>query len=224
MNKKLAPSILDADFTNLENELTMLEESGADLIHLDIMDGHFVPNISFGSSIVKAIRGKTNLPLNIHLMVECPENHIESFTKAGGDIITIHYESSKHLEILLTKIKEMGMKCGLALNPETPLKVVEYLLDKVDLLLVMTVNPGFGGQKFIPEMMDKISKARKMINNQERIIDLEVDGGLNLENIPKVIKAGANIVVVGSAIFKSLNPRETIIRIKKVLKLTGESV
>lgn len=222
MNRKLAPSILDADFTNLKNELIMLEESGADLIHLDIMDGHFVPNISFGPSVVKAIREKTSLPLNIHLMVEYPEKHLESFVKVGGDIITIHYESSKHLKNLLTKIKEMEIKCGLAINPGTPLKVVECLLDKVDLLLVMTVNPGFGGQKFIPEMMDKISKAREMINNQERIIELEVDGGLNLENIPKVIKAGANIVVVGSAIFKSLNPRETIMRIKKILKLTKE--
>lgn len=224
MVKKLAPSILDADFTNLENELTMLEKGGADLIHLDIMDGHFVPNISFGPGIVRNIRKKTSLPLNVHLMVENPERHIESFCKAGGDIITIHYESSKHLDNLVQIIKERGIKSGIALNPATPLSALEYLIEKIDLLLIMTVNPGFGGQKFIPGMIDKISKAKKMLAKRERFIELEVDGGLNLENIFQVIKAGADIIVVGQAIFKSSNPLETVKRIKNILKETGKIV
>jgi len=217
MLKKLAPSILDVDFTYLERELKTLESGGADLIHLDIMDGNFVPNISFGPRIVESIKSKTSLPLEVHLMVERPENHIKSFIDAGGDIIIVHYETSKHLDRLIQTINEADVKSGIALNPATPLNVIEYLINKIDFLLLMTVNPGFGGQKFIPEMFSKIEKARKIIDNQKKSISLEVDGGINFNNISKVIEAGAEIIVVGQIISKSANPEMTIREIKNIL-------
>jgi len=217
MLKKLASSILDADFTCLERELRKIESGGADLIHLDIMDGNFVPNISFGPRIVESIKSKTSLPLEVHLMVEKPENHIKSFISAGGDIIIVHYETSKHLDRLIQIINEADVKSGIALNPATPLSVIEYLINKIDILLLMTVNPGFGGQKFIPEMISKIEKARKIIDNQKKSISLAVDGGINLDNISKVTKAGAEIIVIGQIIFKSANPGMTIKKIKNIL-------
>ena len=217
MTIKLAPSILDADFTCLERELRKIESGGADLIHLDIMDGNFVPNISFGPRIVESIKSNTSLPLEVHLMVEKPENHIKSFINAGGDIIIVHYETSKHLDRLIQTINEADVKSGIALNPATPLNVIEYLMNKIDFLLLMTVNPGFGGQKFIPEMFGKIEKARKIIDNQKKSISLEVDGGINYNNISKVIEAGAEIIVVGQIISKSANPEETIKKIKNIL-------
>ena len=217
MIKKLAPSILDVDFTCLERELRKIENGGADLLHLDIMDGNFVPNISFGPRIVESIKRITSLPLEVHLMVEKPENHIKSFINAGGDIIIVHYETSKHLDRLIQVINEAGVKSGIALNPATPLSVIEYLINKIDVLLLMTVNPGFGGQKFIPEMIDKIEKARKIIDNQKKSISLAVDGGINLDNISKVIEAGAEIIVAGQIISKSANPEMTIRKIKNIL-------
>ena len=217
MLKKLAPSILDLDFTCLERELKKIESGGADLIHLDIMDGNFVPNISFGPRIVKSIKRITSLPLEVHLMIEKPENHIRSFIDAGGDIIIVHYETSKHLDRLIQTINEADVKSGIALNPATPLSVIEYLINKIDVLLLMTVNPGFGGQKFIPEMITKIEKARKIIDNQKKSISLAVDGGINLNNIYKVIKAGAEIIVAGQIISKSANPEMTIKKIKSIL-------
>jgi len=216
--KKLAPSILDVDFTCLERELRKIESGGADLLHLDIMDGNFVPNISFGPKIVKSIKSITSLPLEVHLMVEKPENHIKSFIDAGGDIIIVHYETSKHLDRLIQIINEADVKSGIALNPATPLSVIEYLINKIDILLLMTVNPGFGGQKFIPEMTAKIEKARKIIDNQKKSISLAVDGGINLDNISEVIKAGAEIIVVGQIISKSANPEMIIRKIKNLLK------
>lgn len=218
MTKKLAPSILDVDFAHLERELKKIENGGADLLHLDIMDGNFVPNISFGPRIVESIKSITSLPLEVHLMVEKPENHIKSFINAGGDIIIVHYETSKHLDRLIQTINEAGVKSGIALNPATTLSVIEYLINKIDILLLMTVNPGFGGQKFIPEMIAKIEKARKIIDNQKKSISLAVDGGINLDNISQVVKAGAEIIVVGQIISKSSNPEMTIKKIKNILK------
>jgi len=217
MIRKLAPSILDVDFSCLERELRRIESAGADLLHLDIMDGNFVPNISFGPKIVESIKSITSLPLEVHLMVKKPENHIKSFIDAGGDIIIVHYETSKHLDRLIQTINEADVKSGIALNPATPLSVIGYLINKIDILLLMTVNPGFGGQKFIPEMIAKIEKARRIIDNQKKSISLAVDGGINLDNISKVIKAGAEIIVVGQIISKSANPEMTIKKIKNIM-------
>ncbi len=217
MLRKLAPSILDADFSCLERELRTIENGGADLIHLDIMDGHFVPTISFGPKIVESIKRKTSLPLDVHLMIENPANHIKSFIEAGGDIITIHHGTCKHLDRVIQTIIDMRVKCGIALNPDTPLNVVEYVINKIDTLLLMTVNPGFGGQKFIPEMIAKINKAKEIISNQNKIIELAVDGGINFNNLPQVIAAGANVIVAGQIIFKSINPKDTINKIKNIL-------
>ena len=217
MTIKLAPSILDVDFAHLERELKKIENGGADLLHLDIMDGNFVPNISFGPRIVESIKSITSLPLEVHLMVEKPENHIKSFIDAGGDIIIVHYETSNHLDRLIQTINKAGVKSGIALNPATPLSVIEYLINKIDYLLIMTVNPGFGGQEFIPEMIDKIEKARKIIDNQNKSISLAVDGGINLDNISKVVEAGAEVIVAGQIISKSANPEMTIKKIKNLL-------
>jgi len=217
MIKKLAPSILDVDFTCLEKELRKIESGGVDLLHLDIMDGNFVPNISFGPKIVESIKRITSLPLEVHLMIEKPENHIKSFINAGGDIIIVHYETSKHLDRLIQTINDADVKSGIALNPATPLGVIEYLISKIDFLLLMTVNPGFGGQKFIPEMIDKIKKARKIIDNQKKPISLEVDGGINLDNISEVMKAGVEIIVIGQLISKSANPEMTIKKLKNIM-------
>lgn len=218
LRRKISPSILDANFLNLGEQIDEINEGEADLIHLDIMDGCFVPNISFGDKIVETIKKRTSIPLDVHLMIENPEKHIQSFIKAGGDIITIHAETGKHLDRLIQKIKESGAKCGLALNPATSLSAVEYLISKIDKLLIMTVNPGYGGQKFIPEMLVKIRKARKMIEDSNRFIDLEVDGGINFENVCEVISSGANIIVAGSLIFKNKSPKNTIKKMKNIIR------
>jgi len=218
LKRKIAPSILDANFLKLGEQIDEINNGKADLIHLDIMDGCFVPNISFGPKVVESIKKITSIPLDVHLMIENPEKHIQSYIEAGGDMITIHVETGKHLDRLVQRIKESGVKCGLALNPATPLSTVEYVLPKIDQLLIMTVNPGFGGQKFIPEMLVKIKKARKMMENWDRSLDLQVDGGINFENVGEIIHAGANVIVAGSLIFKSKSPKDTIEKMKSIIK------
>ena len=195
----IAPSILAADFARLGDEVRAADAAGADWIHVDVMDGHFVPNISIGPLVVKALRPLTKKPLDVHLMIAPADPYLEAFAKAGADIITIHPEAGPHLERSLSVIRSLGKRAGVALNPPTPESAIGYVIDKVDLVLAMTVNPGFGGQSFIPAVVDKIRVLRKMIGN--RPIDLEVDGGITPETAPLAAAAGANVLVAGSAIF-----------------------
>lgn len=202
MNYILAPSILAADFNNLGEEMKKTERNGAQYIHFDVMDGMFVPSISFGMPVLKSIHDTTEQIMDAHLMVQEPIRYIEAFKEAGADIVTIHLEACENVEETIAKIRECGMKVGLSICPETSEKEVEHLLSKIDMLLVMSVHPGFGGQKFIPESLDKIRAIRKMIEEQELNVDIQVDGGIYLTNVREVLDAGANIIVAGSAVFK----------------------
>lgn len=201
--KKIAPSILSADFGNLTGEIQAVEEAGADLIHIDVMDGNFVPNLTLGPPIIKSIRTTTALPFDVHLMIEAPGRYVEDYADAGSDFITVHVEAERHLHRTIHSIRERGVKAGVSLNPATPLTHVEEIIEDIDLLLVMTVNPGFGGQKFIETMLSKIRRARALIDEKAPHVLLEVDGGVKRENIQRISEAGADIFVAGSSIFKS---------------------
>ena len=196
----ISPSILSADFSRLGDEVKAMDQGGADWIHIDVMDGHFVPNISFGAPVMAGIRPVTKRPFDVHLMISPAEPYLEQFAKAGADVITVHAEAGPHLDRSLQTIRALGKRAGVALNPATPASVISSVLDRIDLVLVMTVNPGFGGQAFIKAMVSKISEIRDMTRG--RAIDIEVDGGITAENAPLVVKAGANVLVAGSAVFK----------------------
>jgi len=200
---KLAPSILSADFARLGEQIEEVARAGADYIHVDVMDGHFVPNITIGASVVASIRRVTTLPLDVHLMIEHPERYVSDFVKAGADIITVHVEASPHLHATIRLIKELGAQGGVSLSPPTPLGVVEEFLAHVDLVLVMSVNPGFGGQPFIEETLPKIASIRKVLDDRGLRAELEVDGGINADNAPDIVKAGADVLVAGNSIFKA---------------------
>lgn len=207
---KIAPSVLSADFRNLEEEIKKVEKAGADLIHLDIMDGHFVPNITFGPMIVNFVRLCTKLPLDIHLMIENPDLYLEKFVEAGADYLTVHLEGNRHLHRTLTRIKSLGVKNGCVLNPATPFCLVKPVIGEIDLLLLMSVNPGFGGQKFILPVLEKIREAKNFIQGNKLKVEIEVDGGVNPLTAGKVKQAGATILVAGDAVFKSRDYRKII--------------
>jgi ribulose-phosphate 3-epimerase len=217
----IAPSILSADFRKLESEIRAVDEAGADLFHVDVMDGHFVPNITIGPMIVEAARKATTLQLDVHLMIDNPAAFVESFAHAGADIITIHAEADNHLFRTVDAIRSLGKKAGVALNPSTPLTAVEYLIGEIDLLLIMTVNPGFGGQSYITAMNNKIRAARSMIKDSGRSILLAVDGGIKARNARLVADHGGNVLVMGTEIFHSGNYQEKMREIREQLKGAG---
>jgi len=200
---KLAPSILSADFSHLGEQVAEATAAGADYIHVDVMDGHFVPNITIGAPVVAAIRHWTNLPLDVHLMIEAPEPQINQFVKAGADIISVHIEACTHIHRVVQTIKELGVKAGVALNPGTPIDALEEVLSSLDLVLIMTVNPGFGGQTFIEAMLDKVARLRAELDRKDLATELEVDGGINAEIAPRLVTAGARVLVAGVAVFNS---------------------
>lgn len=198
---KIAPSILSADFAELGPEIRRVEAAGADLIHIDVMDGHFVPNLTIGPPVVAALRKVSRLPFDVHLMIDNPQDMVAAFIKAGADLVTVHAEVAPHLHRLLQTIREQGVKAGVSLNPSTPLAMVEEVLDSVDMVLIMSVNPGFGGQKFIPGSVEKIRRLRALIAASGHKVDIEVDGGINAETARLVTEAGADILVAGSAVY-----------------------
>ena len=207
---KIAPSILSADFAKLGEEVNAAEKAGADWIHVDVMDGHFVPNITIGPLVVKAVKKIAKVPLDVHLMIENPDKYVKEFAESGSDIITIHEEATVHLHRSVQNIKECGVKAGVSLNPATPLGNIEIVLPYVDIVLIMSVNPGFGGQSFIPEALQKIKELKKMIVDKNLNVEIEVDGGVKTDNVAEVVKAGADIVVMGSAFYNSADYAETV--------------
>ena len=214
--KKIAPSLLSANFSNIEKDIKILEEGGADLLHLDVMDGHFVPNITFGPFIVKAIKDVANIPLDVHLMIENPGDYVDAFCDAGADYLTVHVEAAPHLHRVIQQIKAKEVKAGVSLNPHTPLSAIEEVLGDLDMILIMSVNPGFGGQSFIENTIDKLRRLKKMLiaHGVYQQIEVNVDGGIKLSNIKKVSDAGCDVFVSGSGIFKADDPQEMIRKMK----------
>lgn len=215
---KIAPSILSADFADLKNDIRVVEEAGADYLHIDVMDGHFVPNITIGPFVVKSIRKISRLIFDVHLMIENPEMYIKDFAESGADLITVHAESTHHLHRTIQMIKKEGVRAGVALNPATPLSAIEDVLCDLDLVLIMSVNPGFGGQKFIEGSIKKIMKLKELINSNGLKTLIQVDGGVNIDNISEIVSAGVDVVVAGSAIYNSKDIKETIRMMKESSK------
>lgn len=216
MSHLVAPSMLAADFANLQRDTEMVNNSEADWFHIDVMDGHFVPNISYGMPVIKAIKKHATKPLDVHLMIEKPERYIEEFANCGADIITVHYESTVHLHRTLTQIENAGCKAGVVLNLTTPISVLEDILPKCYMVLLMSINPGFGGQKFEDITYNRVKKLRKMADEQGLDTLIEIDGGVNDQNLPKLKEAGANVFVAGSFVFRSENPTQTIAKLKSI--------
>ncbi|MEZ4484407.1 MAG: ribulose-phosphate 3-epimerase [Syntrophotaleaceae bacterium] len=213
---KIAPSILSADFARLGDEIRAIEAGGADYVHVDVMDGHFVPNITIGPLVVEAVRKVTDMPLDVHLMIENPDQYIPDFAKAGADIITVHYEAVPHLHRTVQLIHSLGKKAGVSLNPATPVSSLEVILDELELVLLMSVNPGFGGQAFIPSCLPKIEALRKEIDRRGLQVELEIDGGVKPENIAGIAAAGADVFVAGSAVFGAADYRATIGELRRL--------
>ena len=207
---KIAPSILSADFARLGEEIIAAEKAGADLIHVDVMDGHFVPNITIGAPVVKSVKKIASVPLDVHLMIDDPDRYVKDFAESGADILTVHQEASVHLHRTLQNIKECGVKAAVSLNPATPVSHIEIILPYVDMVLIMSVNPGFGGQKFIPEVLPKIREVRRLVRERNLNVEIEVDGGVTVHNVAEVAGAGADIVVMGSAFYNSDDYAETV--------------
>ncbi|WP_121609301.1 ribulose-phosphate 3-epimerase [Mesobacillus foraminis] len=212
---KIAPSILSADFSRLGEEIRDVEQGGADYIHVDVMDGHFVPNITIGPLIVDAIRPVTNLPLDVHLMIENPDQYIEAFARAGADFITVHVEACRHLHRTVHLIKSLGKKAGVVLNPATPVESIQHVIEDIDMVLLMTVNPGFGGQKFIHSVLPKIRRVKEMAESRSLSIEIEVDGGVNEETARLCVEAGATVLVAGSAIYDKEDRKQAIVSLRK---------
>ena len=216
--KKIAPSILSADFSRLGDEVRAVEKAGADVIHVDVMDGHFVPNITIGPLVVQGLKKLTSIPLDVHLMIEEPERYIEAFAQAGSDWLTLHAEVCPHLKRVIKKIRQLNVRPGIVLKPATPLKALYPVLDEIDLVLIMSVNPGFGGQSFIPSALKKIERLRRMIDQNQYPLEIEVDGGIKVENIREVSRAGGDIFVVGTGIFKTKDYQETIRKLRQEIE------